>query len=43
MLRLRRGILRLLIHDILDHHSDRLTDDATILLIEWQPRPASSG
>ncbi|MFE5211417.1 PP2C family protein-serine/threonine phosphatase [Streptomyces sp. NPDC056600] len=36
-------ILRLLIHDILDHHNDRLTDDATILLIEWQPRPASSG
>ncbi|MEU6530964.1 PP2C family protein-serine/threonine phosphatase [Streptomyces sp. NPDC046928] len=36
-------ILRLLIHDILDHHNDKLTDDATILLIEWQPRPTSSG
>ncbi len=36
-------ILRLLIHDILDHHNDKLTDDATILLIEWQPQPTSSG
>ncbi len=35
--------LRLLIHDILDHHSNRLTDDATILMVEWRPRPASSG
>jgi len=30
-------ILRLLIHDILDHHDDKLNDDATILLIEWRP------
>jgi hypothetical protein len=30
-------ILRLLMHDILDHHSGKLTDDATILLIEWHP------
>jgi hypothetical protein len=30
-------ILRLLIHDILDHNNDRLSDDATILLVEWQP------
>ncbi|MET8575604.1 PP2C family protein-serine/threonine phosphatase [Streptomyces sp. NPDC005012] len=31
-------ILRLLIHDILDHHGERLNDDATILLIEWRPQ-----
>jgi hypothetical protein len=31
-------ILRLLMHDILDHHNGKLNDDATILLIEWQPR-----
>ncbi|MEW2624208.1 PP2C family protein-serine/threonine phosphatase [Streptomyces sp. NPDC048106] len=36
-------ILRLLIHDILDHHNNKLTDDATILLIEWQPKPTSPG
>ncbi|QLJ06253.1 serine/threonine-protein phosphatase [Streptomyces sp. NEAU-sy36] len=34
--------LRLLIHDILDHHNGKLTDDATILLIEWQPKPTPS-
>lgn len=33
--------LRLLIHDIRAHHSDKLTDDATILLIEWQPQISS--
>ncbi|WP_151774113.1 PP2C family protein-serine/threonine phosphatase [Streptomyces abyssomicinicus] len=36
-------ILRLLIHDILDHHHDKLTDDATIMLIEWQPQGRTSG
>ncbi|MBK3522415.1 MULTISPECIES: PP2C family protein-serine/threonine phosphatase [Streptomyces] len=30
-------ILRLLIHDILDHHANKLNDDATILLVEWRP------
>ncbi|WP_166028801.1 PP2C family protein-serine/threonine phosphatase [Streptomyces chilikensis] len=30
-------ILRLLMHDIVDHHGNKLSDDATILLIEWQP------
>ncbi|MEV5604599.1 PP2C family protein-serine/threonine phosphatase [Streptomyces sp. NPDC052299] len=34
-------ILRLLIHDIRGHHNDELTDDATIVLIEWQPRISS--
>ncbi len=30
-------VLRLLIHAILDHRRDRLSDDATILMIEWNP------
>ncbi|MFC9955850.1 PP2C family protein-serine/threonine phosphatase [Streptomyces nigra] len=30
-------VLRLLIHSILDHRQNRLSDDATILLFEWQP------
>ncbi|MEU6004869.1 PP2C family protein-serine/threonine phosphatase [Streptomyces sp. NPDC047453] len=30
-------VLRLLIHDILDHQPSRLRDDATILLFEWHP------
>ncbi|MEU7553717.1 PP2C family protein-serine/threonine phosphatase [Streptomyces sp. NPDC044571] len=29
--------LRRLVRTILDHHHDRLTDDATILLAEWHP------
>ena len=29
--------LRLLIHAILDHQHSRLNDDATILMLEWQP------
>ncbi|MEV5126161.1 PP2C family protein-serine/threonine phosphatase [Streptomyces decoyicus] len=29
--------LRLLIHAILDHQHSRLSDDATILMLEWQP------
>ncbi|MCG7523583.1 serine/threonine-protein phosphatase [Streptomyces sp. OfavH-34-F] len=31
-------ILRLLMHDIRAHHHDELTDDATIVLIEWKPQ-----
>jgi serine phosphatase RsbU (regulator of sigma subunit) len=31
--------LRRLIHSILDSQSDRLRDDATILLFEWRPPP----
>ncbi|AEW92654.1 MULTISPECIES: PP2C family protein-serine/threonine phosphatase [Streptomycetaceae] len=31
-------VLRLLIHAILDHQRNDLSDDATILLVEWQPR-----
>ncbi|MET8682046.1 PP2C family protein-serine/threonine phosphatase [Streptomyces sp. NPDC004647] len=30
-------VLRLLIHDILDHQDSDLSDDATILLLEWRP------
>ncbi|MCQ4080635.1 serine/threonine-protein phosphatase [Streptomyces sp. RB6PN25] len=30
-------VLRLLIHAILDHRHSRLSDDATILMVEWQP------
>ncbi|KUL64728.1 MULTISPECIES: PP2C family protein-serine/threonine phosphatase [Streptomyces] len=30
-------VLRLLIHAILDHGHSRLSDDATILMIEWRP------
>ncbi|MGW7661727.1 PP2C family protein-serine/threonine phosphatase [Streptomyces sp. NPDC054756] len=30
-------VLRLLIHSILDHRHNRLSDDATILMFEWQP------
>ncbi|GAA1928861.1 PP2C family protein-serine/threonine phosphatase [Streptantibioticus ferralitis] len=30
-------VLRLLIHAILEHRRNELTDDATILMIEWQP------
>ncbi|MDX3850126.1 PP2C family protein-serine/threonine phosphatase [Streptomyces sp. AK02-01A] len=29
--------LRLLIHSLLDRQSDRLRDDATMLLVEWRP------
>ncbi|WP_242438847.1 PP2C family protein-serine/threonine phosphatase [Streptomyces sp. CB00455] len=37
--------LRRLIRAILDHHDDRLCDDATILLAEWHPHrePAPAG
>lgn len=28
--------LRQLIHALLDHQNDKLTDDATILMIEWR-------
>ncbi|REF00476.1 PP2C family protein-serine/threonine phosphatase [Thermomonospora umbrina] len=28
--------LRRLIHSVLDHHGDRLQDDATVLLVEWR-------
>jgi hypothetical protein len=31
-------VLRLLIHSILDHQSNQLQDDATILLFEWRPQ-----
>ncbi|MFD5384155.1 PP2C family protein-serine/threonine phosphatase, partial [Streptomyces sp. NPDC127074] len=30
-------VLRLLIHAILDHGHSQLSDDATILMIEWRP------
>lgn len=30
-------VLRLLIHSILDHRHNKLSDDATILMFEWQP------
>jgi hypothetical protein len=30
-------ILRCLSRTILDHQRDRLTDDATVLLLEWLP------
>ncbi|MFI6351426.1 PP2C family protein-serine/threonine phosphatase [Streptomyces sp. NPDC050743] len=30
-------VLRLLIHDLLDHQRHRLRDDASILLFEWHP------
>ena len=30
-------VLRLLIHAILEHRHDKLSDDATILMFEWQP------
>ncbi|WP_055587959.1 PP2C family protein-serine/threonine phosphatase [Peterkaempfera griseoplana] len=30
-------VLRLLIHAILDHQDHNLSDDATILLVEWRP------
>jgi hypothetical protein len=30
-------VLRLLIHAILGHRHNELSDDATILMIEWQP------
>ncbi|MET9962271.1 PP2C family protein-serine/threonine phosphatase [Streptomyces sp. NPDC006326] len=33
--------LRRLVRAILDHHDDRLTDDATILLAEWHPHGAA--
>jgi hypothetical protein len=29
--------LRRLVHGLLDEHTDRLTDDATIMLVEWRP------
>jgi serine phosphatase RsbU (regulator of sigma subunit) len=32
-------VLRRLIHAILVHHNQQLSDDATILLFEWQPGP----
>lgn len=35
--------LRRLIHSILVHHSDRLDDDATVLLLEWQGPPKTRG
>ena len=30
-------VLRLLIHAILEHRHNKLSDDATILMFEWQP------
>ncbi|WP_432589634.1 PP2C family protein-serine/threonine phosphatase [Streptomyces sp. HD1123-B1] len=30
-------VLRLLIHAVLEHQHDELTDDATILMVEWHP------
>nr|WP_306420192.1 hypothetical protein [Streptomyces javensis] len=30
-------VLRLLIHAILDHRHGELSDDATILMLEWRP------
>ncbi|MYU10260.1 serine/threonine protein phosphatase, partial [Streptomyces sp. SID8361] len=30
-------VLRLLIHAIVDRRRDELSDDATILMIEWWP------
>ncbi|MGW4538507.1 hypothetical protein ACWHLZ_01835 [Streptomyces chartreusis] len=29
--------LRLLIHAVLEYRHDKLGDDATILMVEWQP------
>jgi serine phosphatase RsbU (regulator of sigma subunit) len=30
-------VLRLLIHALLEHQHNKLSDDATILMSEWQP------
>ncbi|MCZ4125575.1 PP2C family protein-serine/threonine phosphatase [Streptomyces sp. H39-S7] len=35
--------LRRLIHSLLDHETSRLSDDATILLIEWKPARPGPG
>jgi hypothetical protein len=33
-------VLRLLIHEILEYQREELSDDATILMLEWHPPPA---
>ncbi|OIK04752.1 hypothetical protein BIV23_15365 [Streptomyces monashensis] len=35
-------VLHLLIHAVLDHQHNELSDDATIVLVEWQP-PSGRG